>query len=117
MFKKYSINDLYLAAIDVRYPHRDESIDFGGLLSVTELGYEYSTVLLKVDSKYIDLQNPSLKITNERDPYKVSCTVAHIEPLSNYYNQDGTKKISVKKCITKAKKYYKTFNENRVNVN
>lgn len=116
MFEKYNINDLFMAAIDVTYPYDQYDIDIGGILKSGIAGYGYTTILLKKDDKYIDLQDRNVKISNIVCPISISYTIAYMEPLSKYYTQDGKKKDTFgrRSAINIGRKYYSNFNKDHM---
>ncbi len=119
MFEKYSINDLFLAIIDVDYPNpfandiSEDSVNVGGVFSGSGGGYGYLTILKKDNDHYVDLQNLEYPITDIRNPRDISYTIEYMEPLSNYYTQDG-KKLSRRKAIKLASQYYDSIHENNL---
>jgi len=117
MFERYDVNDLFLASITVTYPN-DSMYDtnIGGILMDGIVGYGYITVLKKSGENYIDLKNPSRKITTKRNPNIISNTIDYIEPLNKYYTQDGKKKniLSKRKTLNLAEKYCVAFDLTRL---
>ena len=108
MFERYDVNDLFLASISVMYPdYSMYDTNIGGILMCGTAGYSYFTILKKSEENYIDLNNPSIKITTNRNPHITSCTIDYIEPLNKYYTQDGKKKntLSKTKTLNLSKKY------------
>ena len=122
MFEKYDINDLYLADINVAYP--DPEIkgwdeNFGNIFMMSIAGYGYLTILKKEGEKFIDLQNPKEKIYDRRITNKEKCVfIKKMEPLSNYYTQDGKKKNTFAKraALKEAKKHYKSFFQKKLQI-
>ena len=119
MFKKYNINDLFIASLDVTYPDSYDSF-IGGYLLIShsyDAGYGYITILAKTENGYIDLSNPKRKITNTKVLGETSYTISYIEPLSRYYTQDGTKKaiFNRRKAIKIAKEHYNDIHQNHMN--
>ena len=94
MFEKYNINDLFIASIDVIYPDSYDIIVGCHLLISHDYneGYRYKTILVKISKGYIDLNNSKRKITDTRIINETSYLICDMEPLSKYYNQDGTRK-------------------------
>lgn len=94
MFERYDINDLFLLEISASYPFTGWETDAGGLLMTCMSGYGYWTIAHKVGEKYVDLQNRGRVYGKEVfvDRQGTSYTINRKEPLSKYYNQDGTKK-------------------------
>lgn len=117
MFSKYKIEDLFLASISVSYPEytfgkdgtimlAPPEIDCGGLFASSTSGYGYRTILWKNGAEYIDLSNKSAKIDRKINPFTTSHTIINLEPLSNYYKEDGTKKIGKRKALSLGEQYY-----------
>ena len=105
MFKKYNINDLFLASVSIVYPFHEYNSK-NGFVKIGHGNFEYNTILLKKDNKYIDLQDKFIPIIS----YKVN----FIEPLSNYYMQDGNKiSVSKRNAINIGKQYYNEFNKSK----
>lgn len=114
MFERYNVDDLFLASINVIYPDDDIWEDnVGGMIMMSPAGYGYLTILKKEEDKYIDLNDMSRKITTTRDPKTISFIIDYIEPLSKYYNQDGTKKeiFSRRNALKEANKYYDVMHQ------
>ena len=115
MFKKYNINDLYLADINVAYPDpevKDWDESLGNFIMISTAGFGYLTILRKDGESFIDLQNPKVKLYDRRITNKEKCTfIKSIEPLSNYYTQDGKRKTHFNKrdAIKEAEKHYEKF--------
>lgn len=117
MFKRYNIDDLYLASISVMFPEPniyEYEENIGGIFMVGMAGYGYLTILKKEGENYIDLQEPFRKITNDRDPKTTSYIIDYMEPLNKYYNQNGNKKYSKNKCIHIAERYYNEMHKNHL---
>lgn len=108
MFKKYSIDDLFLAQILVTYPqfvrNKDGSSSkinsFDG--NIHNYGYSYRTIIWKDKDKYVDLAHRSILI-NKIDAYNTSYVISRLVPLSKYYT-DGTS-FSRIKALRIGKKY------------
>lgn len=116
MFGKYNINDLFIASIDVTYPITDWEINAGGLL-IADAGYGYLTIVRKNGNKFIDLQNPSRKLTKTSNPRIIGYKIDYMEPLSKYYTQEGKKKatFSKRQALNTAKQHYDEFHTNHLN--
>jgi len=99
MFNKYNINDLFIAYINVFYIKNNGSLEY----------YAHTTTILKKikEDKYINLKDGEIIPSSNNRTIK---EIAHIEPLSNYYDQSG-KKISKKEAIEKLKGNYDKFNK------
>lgn len=98
MFKKYGIENFFFASIDVLYPDSYPcEVNIGGVFQMGETGYGYSTVLLKEGDKFIDLNNPSFKITTTRDPNKTSCVISWMDSFSHYFIPNESKKKHLQK--------------------
>lgn len=95
MFEKYNIKDLFLAEILVNYPdpvcESDWECNAGGMLLIGPSGYGYWSIVKKEGDHYIDLKSKKI-IKNERDSRLLSYTIGYIEPLEDYYTQEGKKK-------------------------
>lgn len=86
MFKRYNINDLFLAHVVI-------------YLKDAKSSYGYLTILKKNDVNYTDLQNLDRVVTPSM--------IYKIEALSNYYTQEGKRKnITRKNAINISKNYY-----------
>ena len=102
MFKKYDINDLYLAEIECILPKISNDKVYG---------YSYETIIYYNGKKYIDLENPSNKLEKDNSNYKI----IYIEPLSHYYTNDGKKKKHGRiKPINTNEMHYEKFYHNYV---
>ncbi len=110
MFEKYNLSELYLGSIDVRYPDSyGWDVNVGGVLMMGMSGYGYWTILKKTgEDKFIDLQNPERQISAVRDSRITSYTIGYMEPLGNYYEQDGKKRevFSRRQAIKEARNHY-----------
>lgn len=124
MFEKYNINDLYIASVDVLYG--DVNICSDGvtddcvaddLLFFGTCGYGYITVLYKNKDKYIDLSNTKIIFPCDSKKNNTVYRASYVEPLSKYYNQDGSKKNSLgkRKSLKIAERYFDRFHENHLN--
>ena len=114
MFERNNINDLFLASVSVWYPENKLPTDnIGGILQISQTKYGYVTILKKKKDKYIDLQN-GVTMMETRNPNKLSHTIDYMEPLSKYYTQDGTKKITLsnKEAIELSLEYFEEFDKN-----
>lgn len=117
MFEKYNINDLFIAQVDVTYPEpiweSDWQINAGGILLSTEIGYGYLTIVFRKDDMYYELQSNKL-LSFSRNPRITSYTIKYLEPLSDYYTQEGKKKnkISRKQAIKEGRKHYSVIHQN-----
>lgn len=102
MFGKYNIDDLFIAYINLFYIKRNGSLEY----------YAHSTTILKKvkEDQYINLKNGEIVPSTNHPIVK---EIAYIEPLSNYYDQDGKKKVKVskKKAIERLKENYNSFNK------
>lgn len=111
MFERYDVDDLFLAFIDVLYPEpscvEEWEANIGGLFYSSTIGYGYWTILHRENEKYFDLSD-LVMIDEVRRPQSTSRMINYIEPLSNYYTQDGTRKkyLSKRAALYEAKKYY-----------
>lgn len=113
MFQKYNIKNLFLAEISVMYPDTDiAEVSLGGIFEERTTGYGYVTILAKVKGRYIDLQNMSKTISTTRNPKIESNVIRYIEPLSNYYTQEG-KKLFKNEAINIAKNNYNKMLKNK----
>lgn len=109
MFKKYNVNDLYKATIDVVYQDCYDTIESHYLLISHDYkgGYSYNTILFKTKKGYIDFNNPRVKLFDSGDLiisngiHETIYKARDIEPLANYYNQDEVIKGTVNKCKVK----------------
>lgn len=111
MFKRFDINDLYLAHVLIIYP---ESTETSRLFSgTTSLGY--LTILKKSGENYIDLQDMSRIVSTTRDPKKTSYVIYNKEPLSKHYTQEGKKKIAFtrKNAVNIGKEHYSALLNNK----
>lgn len=113
MFKKYDIEDLYLASINVTYP---DKVYFDkeqkNLRTMVLVGYSYLTVVKHDENdNFIDLQDPKTVLKFRKSENEISYVIEYLEPLSKYYTRDGEKKISLngKQSITLANSYYNQF--------
>ena len=64
-------------------------------------------IVKKEGEEFIDLQNPKIKLYDRRISNKEKCIfIKSMEPLSNYYTQDGKKKntFTKRKILKEAKK-------------
>lgn len=115
MFEKYDINDLYIADINVAYPDpevKEWDEELGDIVMLSIAGYGYLTILRKDGERFIDLQNPKIKLYDKRITNKEKCAfIKRMEPLSNYYTQEGKKKstFSKRKVLKEAEKHYENF--------
>ena len=82
MFGKYNINDLFIASINVTYPVTDWEITAGGMLMEAS-GYGYLTIVRKNGDKFIDLQDPSIKLIKPGDSKIIGYKIEYMEPLNN----------------------------------
>ena len=97
MFKKYNINELFVAHIKVIYHENKTLKNNDNILLIDGMSYTYPTVLRKNNEKYYDLQNTSICIDidiNKVNNSMFSYEIVYLEPLSNYYTQEDNKKIS-----------------------
>ena len=84
----------------------------GQFIIISTSGYGYLTILKKEGENFIDLQNPKVKLYDKRITNKEKCAfIKSMEPLSNYYTQDGKRKKTFykKRAIKEAEKYYENF--------
>ena len=101
MFGKYNIDDLYLTYVNVFYIKKTGEEVY---ISST------TTISKKINgNKYINLKNNE-PLPNSKYPYVNK--IAYLEPLGNYYTQDGKRKgVSKEQAIDSIKKYYSKFYE------
>lgn len=100
MFKKYNINELFIAQIEATYHYNEMLKDNNSIFLLDGMSYSYITIVRKHNERYCDLQNLSLPIDieyNEKNNSIFSYQIKYLEPLNNYYTQDGKIKISKKK--------------------
>ena len=119
MFDKFNVNELYIGIVEFRYP-QSVAGEFSAFdwaykdFDMTDDTYPYCTILRKLsEDSCVDLQNMQL-IGTVRTPQKPCYIIHYIEPLSNYYNQDGTKKdiLSRKQALKEANKHFSTVYQN-----
>ena len=120
MFERYDVEDLYLASITVKYPEcmicdgeivdAFPEINCGGMLLSAPVGYGYCTIVYKdkETGKLLDLSNKKA-VLNQHNFFEDSYYVENMEPLSKYYNQDGTKKLGKRKALKIGDKHYDDF--------
>lgn len=103
MFKKYNIEDLFIA--EISYMSDIPDINIGGLVQ-EYTGWTYYTVLRKAGEKYIDLQNPKRNIRAYHNGEHGYFNVEIMEPLSDFINKSDKTTYSKKAILLKAKEYY-----------
>lgn len=117
MFEKYDVNQLYIAYINVTYSQGGGGGTTGWSAELRMAGYggySYITILNKEGDKFIDLQNPEVKLLFEENSKQTSYVIEYMEPLNKYYTQDGINKNKVgkRKSLKIAKKNSKKFYRN-----
>lgn len=97
MFKRYNINELYLAYVIAYIPSKTSP----------GASYGYPTILMKNGENYIDLQNKDRIVTNTKTTTERCYVIYEIEPLSKHYTQDGRKinNFSRKKALIVNQQY------------
>lgn len=109
MFEKYDINELYLGSVSVDpIGPEDWETNIGGIFFESTAGYGYLTILRKLsEDSYVDLKDMK-PIGTVRNPHTTSYTIDYVEPLSDYYTQDGKKKdiFSRRQAVREAKNHY-----------
>ena len=108
MFKKYNINDLFLASVSIVYPYREYDSKTG-FVKLAHGSFKYNTILLKKEDKFIDLQKKFIPVITS---YKIN----FLEPLSKYYTQEGAKttELTKRKAINIGKQHYNEFQQSEV---
>ena len=99
MFEKYNIDELFLAKISIIRVNKNnlllKDIRKFNLNVSNELKYSFKTIIYYKNGIFIDLKNMK-KIDK--------CAIIEIiGPLSNYYTQDGKKKVNRRESIKSAK--------------
>lgn len=118
MFEKYDINDLFLAQISARYPQvNTPEVNIGNMFYGSTIGYGYLSIILKRGENFYDLNDSFKKLLTKDEPRQtteITHQIEYMEPLSNYYTQDGKKKnvINKKQAKAEAQKYCDTFRQN-----
>lgn len=117
MFEKYDVNQLYIAYINVTYSQGGGGGTTGGSAELRMAGYggySYITILNKEGDKFIDLQNPEVKLLFKENSKQTSYVIEYMEPLNKYYTQDGINKNKVgkRKSLKIARRNSKKFYRN-----